>query len=202
MQILATFVLAIYLGSMAIVMPGTEPKPPTVAYIFLLDPKCDEDMRAEYTRNSSLPTPQLDRYLYSYEIVCFGGIDNVWLIDKFAGPIMRWIYPDKLFVFVFDQETMGRDFSQYLWFTRGAEFKDWPRAHLLALGEDVVKGYSDIRLGWAYASDELPYYAKHELAHLMMCGTWHDGDGRDLQKIQRYPGWESYPWCGHYLFPD
>lgn len=48
--------------------------------------------------------------------------------------------------------------------------------------------------GVAYVN-EVPDNVKHEMAHLVSCGTWHDEHGQDSGEIVRHPDAEKLPWC-------
>lgn len=63
-------------------------------------------MRDTYDKNMHLLS-DLDGYLRHYEVLCFGGIHDFWVIDNIMAPILCVFYPHKLFVFVFDHDTMA-----------------------------------------------------------------------------------------------
>lgn len=170
------------------------------AFVFLTSPDCDDRIET-YERNFQLPSPDIDRYIKGYQIVCFGGINNFWIVDNITLPILRFIYPDKIFVFVFP-DSQSPEFTKFLDAKLSSQLQNHPIGDLLKGGFRAANGYSDIEKGVGYALDGYPYYAKHELAHLWICGTWHDSNARPLTNLQFYPGADKLPWCTYHPFPD
>jgi hypothetical protein len=96
-------------------------------------------------------------------------------------PNLRHSLPYAKFVFVYP-DSMTEQYYDYIEGKYGYQYR------YLALGN------TDVPEGIAYVN-EMPANAKHEMAHLDTCGTWHDEDGFKLGQLVTHPEADQLPWC-------
>lgn len=185
-------VVAFFLFSIGTTSGTSQERPP--AAIMMLDPACNFDLLEKMEKGLSYRTPELEDYVGPYEVMCLPGIKSVWFADSITIPLLRLIEPDRIFVLVYD-EKKEREVMRYLFFKIGNNLSNRAIAEGLWQGRPMVKGYADIDRGVGLASQDMPYYAKHELAHLWQCGTWHDSNDQPTGKITKHPNAEKYAWC-------
>lgn len=191
MELTAAIIAVFYLFSIFGWQVPAE-RPP--AAILLLDPKCDAKMVAAFDKGMRMSMSQIDKYVGKFEVKCYPGVKSIAFIDRVSLPILRLQDPSKIYVFVFT-EKMASEFNRYLFFKVGNTMANPYMKQAMWQGKDVVKGWGDIDRGVGFANQEIPYYAKHELAHLWQCGTWHDANSEATGKMVKHPNAEKYAWC-------
>jgi hypothetical protein len=155
----------------------TDPK----TYVFLIHPECNFEMRDRFDYYMHLNNTGYEKFLGNYHVVCLGGIDKLGEIERHVLPALRRISPDGTFVFVY-ADSMKPQYGDYMANKYGSEYRY------------ASLGYTDILQGMAFAM-ESPANVKHEMAHLSTCGTWHDAEGNDLERLVKHFQADKLPWC-------
>lgn len=159
-------------------IPGHDP----LTYVMLLNPDCEWEFRDQFDYYMRLKDSQSDQYIDdNYLVICMGGVNDLKDIESHIVPILRQNDLESLFVFVYP-DSMIQQYNDYIEGKYGYQYR------YLALGN------TDVEKGIAYVN-EVPANVKHEMAHLAICGTWHDEQGRDIGQIVKHVEAEQAPWC-------
>ena len=164
----------------AAVAPASADSSP-MTYVMLLNPECHDGLRDEFDHYMHLNNTAHELFFGYYEVVCLGGVTDLADIEEHVLPLLRTLYPDDIFVFVYP-DSMKEQYDDYLSSRFGYKYRN------------AALGNADIPLGMAFAS-EFPDTVKHEMQHLAACGTWHGVNGEDLDYIQKHPQAEGLVWC-------
>jgi hypothetical protein len=150
-------------------------------YVLLMNSDCDWEYRDQFDYLMRLNNTQYEQYLEDYQVVCLGGVDNLADVEMYVFPDLRHSVPDAKFIFVYP-DSMLQEYYEYVGHKYGNEYM------YMALGN------TDLPNGVAFAG-EIPMHIKHEMAHLDICGTWHDAEGKDLGQIVLHPDADHLSWC-------
>jgi hypothetical protein len=153
-------------------------------YVMLLNSDCDWDYRDHFEHHMRLSNTQYEKHIDDYSVICLNGIKELSEIEAYTLPTLRQSMPYAKFVFVYPP-SMIEQYNDYIDGKYGYQYR------YLTLGN------TDLPNGIAYVS-EVPLNVKHELAHLSLCGTWHDAEGKDIGAIIEHPDANNFSWCASY----
>lgn len=134
-------------------------------------------------------------YLRSdFEVACAPTFAYLGLeqIESVMMPILRFLYPNDVFLFVFP-DSFWLDFNDYI-LSHHSEGLDPGRIRLLINGEQTVGGVAVIAGGYGFVNEEYND-VRHEAFHLESCMVHPQGSDSEPETWVLPPQYADLPWC-------